>query len=206
MFICFVQNNSFGLLINVFSMPINQSEQYLKGLLEGNEKVIMLIYKKCYPSVASFVIKNNGNQQDAEEVFHDALYQLTARVKVRNFQIKSTFEGYMFTVCKNLWRKELNSKKKQVRNEGVFELVHEENDHSAFILEQERWDLFEEKIELLSDNCRQLLRDFFNKVTYDEIVKKFNYASSNTAFQRVFKCKKRLMELIKKDSRYKDLS
>ena len=187
-------------------MPIDQRVQYLKGLLEGDEEIIMLIYKKCYPSVVSFVAKNKGNQQDAEEVFQNALFQLTARVKVREFEIKSTFEGYLFTVCKNLWRKELNAKKKQVRNDGVFELIHEEYNHSAFIMEQERWELFEEKIELLSSSCKQLLKDFFNKVPYDAIVKKFNYASTNAAFQRVFKCKKRLAELIKKDSRYKDLS
>ncbi len=188
-------------------MSIKENQQYLNGLLTGKEKVILDIYKKCFPGVQSFILKNKGNLQDAEEVFHSALYQLTARVKVQNFEIKSTFEGYMFTVCRNLWRKELNSRKKRVRNEGIIELIsEEEQSQSDFILEQERWELFEEKIEQLSDNCKQLLREFFNKVPYDAIVKKFNYSSSNVAFQRVFKCKKRLAELIKQDGRYKDLT
>ena len=112
----------------------------------------------------------------------------------------------MFTVCKNIWRKELNRRKKQVRNEGVVELVAKEEDQSVFILEQERWELFEEKIALLSDNCREILKDHFNKVPYSEIVQKFQYSCENVAFQRVFKCKKRLTELIKKDHRFKSLS
>ncbi|SHI84457.1 RNA polymerase sigma factor [Aquimarina spongiae] len=180
-------------------------DNYLEGLLSGNDYVIKQIYEKIFPSVLSFVRKNKGTYEDAEEIFQDALFQLTVRVKVRRFEIKSTFEGYLFTVCKNLWRKELNNRKKVVRNEGVIELVQEEEKHSSFILEQERWELFEEKIKQLSENCMKLLREYFNKVPYDVIVEKFNYSSENVAFQRVFKCKKRLKDLIKKDSRYRQL-
>ncbi|WP_299432717.1 sigma-70 family RNA polymerase sigma factor [uncultured Aquimarina sp.] len=182
------------------------NDHYLEGLLSGDESVIDLIYKKNFQSILSFIKKNNGTYEDAEEIFQDALFQLIVRLKIRKFEITSSFEGYIFTVCKNLWRKELNKRKKRVRNEGAIELVVKENKHSSFILEQERWELFEEKINQLSDNCIKLLKDYFNKVSYDIIVERFNYSSQNVAFQRVFKCKKRLAELIKKDSKYQDLS
>ncbi|GAA4276850.1 RNA polymerase sigma factor [Aquimarina mytili] len=182
-----------------------QNNIYLEGLLSGDKNIIDTIYQKSFPAVVAFVKKNNGTFQDAEEIFQDALFQLTVRFKVRRFEIKSTFEGYLFTVCRNLWRKELNNRKKMVRNDGVVELVSEEHKHSSFILEQERWELFEEKIAQLSENCMKLLKEYFNKVSYSIIVEKFNYSSENVAFQRVFKCKKRLAELIKKDSRYQEL-
>ncbi len=183
-----------------------KNETYLEGLLSGNKVVIDQIYKKNFPQVIAFIKKNQGTYEDAEEVFQNALFQLIVRLKVRKFEITSTFDGYLFTVCKNLWRKELNIRKKKVRNDEVVELVSEAAKHSLFILEQERWELFEEKIAQLSENCMQLLKDYFNKVPYGIIVEKFKYASENVAFQRVFKCKKRLAELIKKDSRYHKLS
>jgi len=182
------------------------NDTYLEGLLSGDEKIIDQIYKRNFHRVTTFIIKNKGTQEDAKEIFQDALFQLIVRWKVRKFEIKSSFDGYLFTVCKNLWRKELNKRKKRVRNEGVIELLVEENKHISFILEQERWELFEEKMNQLSDNCIKLLKDYFNKVSYDIIVKKFNYSSENVAFQRVFKCKRRLAELIKRDSKYQDLS
>ncbi len=185
-------------------MQNTKNEFYLDGLLSGDEIVIDHIYKKAFPQVIAFIKRNKGTYEDAEEVFQDALFQLIARLKVRKFEIKSTFDGYLFTVCKNLWRKELNIRKKRVRNDGIVELVSEESKHSSFILEQERWELFEEKIQQLSENCMKLLKEYFNKVPYGIIVKKFNYSSENVAFQRIFKCKKRLANLIKKDSRYKD--
>ena len=186
-------------------MQKNNSQLYLEGLLSGNETIIKKIYEKNFQTIVALIKSNNGTYEDAEEIFHKALYQLTARVKVRNFEIKSTFEGYLYIVCRNLWRKELNFRNKQVRNDRVIELNSKQQNDSEFILEQERWELFEEKLNLLSDNCKGLLKKYFNKTPYKEIVKEYNYASENVAFQRIFKCKKRLSELIKKDYRFKNL-
>lgn len=186
-------------------MVIKNGINYLDGLRTGDEKIIKAIYRSMFPKVRHFVLKNEGEQQDAEEVFQNALYQLSIRLKLSDIEIKLSFEAYLFTVCKNLWRKELNSKKRWVRNEEVIALKSEENYHSEAIINQERWDLFEEKLELLSPNCKELLKDYFKKVSYDLIVKKFNYASENVAFQRIFKCKKRLGDLIKKDGNYEKL-
>lgn len=178
---------------------------YLEGLRTGDEKIIKAIYTSMFPKVRHFVLKNEGTHQDADEVFQNALYQLSIRLKVSNIEIKSSFDAYLFTVCKNLWRKELNSKKRWVRNEEVMTLRSEESNHSEAIITQERWDLFEEKLQLLSPNCKELLKDYFKKVSYDRIVKKFKYASENVAFQRIFKCKKRLGDLIMKDGNYAKL-
>jgi len=178
---------------------------YLNALLEGNEKIILSIYHDTLPKVQFFVKNNKGTQDDAKEIFQKALYQLTARVRVQSFNINTSFEAYLFTACKNLWRRELNNRKKEVRNDGVFELVSEEQDNSKAILEQERWELFEEKIASLTENCRELLKLYFKKTSYKNIVEKFNYANENTAFQRVFKCKKRLMDMVKMDVKYREL-
>ena len=179
----------------------------VSALIDGDEHTMRLLYDTLYPKVRSFIYKNKGTHTDAEEVFHNALFQLIARAKVHGIQINTSFEAYFFTICKNLWYKELNNQKKEVRNDGVFELKSkvEVNNHIESILYQERWDLFEEMFLSLSDNCQKLLKDYFNKVSYDKIIRKFSYATKNVAFQRIFKCKKRLTELIKMDSRFKNL-
>ncbi|NQY07783.1 MAG: sigma-70 family RNA polymerase sigma factor [Flavobacteriaceae bacterium] len=186
-------------------MSESNSNTYIEALCDGNERVILEIYKNYFSKTASFITKNNGTYEDAQEIFQLVLYQLTARAKVKKFEVKSSFEAYLFTACKNLWRRELNKRKKQVRNDGVLELLSEEEENGRSILEQERWELFEEKIAELSENCMKLLGAYFKKVSYKEIVQQFGYASENAAFQRVFKCKKRLTDLIKKDNRFKEL-
>jgi len=177
----------------------------IQKLSQGDDTTIKLLYDKLFPRVVIYVGKNRGSYEDAKEIFQKALFEIIVRIKTKGLEIQSTFEGYIFTVCKNLWLQELNAKKKRVRNDDIFELIAEEDMTIASIVEQERWELFEEKLKLLSDNCRKLLKDFFNKVPYNAIVKKFNYSNENVAFQRVFKCKKRLTDLVQRDNRYGNL-
>ena len=174
-------------------------------LVNGDNATLETLYKTLFPKVVIYINKNQGTYADAEEVFQDALFQTIARAKVKGLEIKSSLEAYLYVVCRNLWLQELNKQKKKVRNEGVFELKDEGDKTMECILYQDRWDLFEEKFELLTENCRKLLKTFFNKTPYSDIVKRFNYSSENVAFQRVFKCKKRLTDLIKTDVKYKHL-
>ena len=186
-------------------MTQKSSSLYLTGLAKGDTAIITDLYGNFFPKVRNFIIKNKGTSSDAEEIFQKALFQISVRLRVSNIEITSSFEGYLFTVCKNLWRKELNARKRWVRNEGVIERTSDITDPSQAIIDQERWELFQEKLEKLSPNCRALLKAYFEKVSYNEIVKRFSYASENVAFQRVFKCKKRLTVLIKEDVNYKNL-
>ena len=93
-----------------------------------------------------------------------------------------------------------------VTNSSVVELVDDDTDIAMATLEQERWELFHEYLDKLSDNCKQILKLFFKKVGYAYIVEKFGYNSETVARQRVFKCKNRLKELISKDKRFKNLT
>ena len=181
------------------------SNFYINALIDGNEKVVLKIYENIFPKVKYFIMNNKGNCEDAQEIFQKALFQLTARAKVKKFVIESSFEGYVFTACKNLWRRQLNNQKKEVRNNGVFELINEEQDNARAIFEQERWELFDEKLNLLSKKCQDLLNAYFKKTSYKDIVLMFGYASENAAFQRVFKCKKRLKDLVMADNKYQKL-
>jgi len=178
---------------------------YLNALLNGDTGKIVQIYKTCFPNIKRFVIQNKGKQADAEDIFQKALLQLTVRYKKEKFEIKSSFEAYLFTVCKNLWRRELNKHKKEVTIDGAIELKSEERDIALSSLEQERWEFFQEKLELISDNCKQILKRFFKKIAYKAIAIELNYNDENVVRQRVFKCKAKLTELIRSDEKFKEL-
>ena len=85
------------------------------------------------------------------------------------------------------------------------ELKNEERDIALSTLEQERWEFFQEKLELISDNCKQILKRFFKKIAYKDIAIELNYNDENVVRQRVFKCKTKLTEMIKMDVRFKEL-
>lgn len=184
---------------------MSDSERYLLALLEGNSNVIEEIYTLFFPKVKFFVIENKGKEIDAKDVFQDALLYLIIVQKEKELQVKS-FEAYLFTICKNIWRRKLKNKKEWVINHEVIPLIDRETDLSLFILEQKRLEFYQEKFQLLSDNCKQILGNYFNGMKYEEILIELNYSSINTVRQRVFKCKTKIIKLIKSDIRYKKLS
>jgi RNA polymerase sigma factor (sigma-70 family) len=178
---------------------------YLKILTSGDSKKIESIYSDNFLSIKRFILQNKGNTEDAEDIFQKALLQIAVRYKKEKFEIKTTFGGYLFTVCKNLWRRELNIKKNRVTNNTIDEHYSEERDSSLAIIEQKRQELFIEKLQQISDNCKTILTLFFSKTPYSEIVEQTEYSSETVVRQRVFKCKKKLTELIKSDKRYNSL-
>jgi RNA polymerase sigma factor (sigma-70 family) len=185
---------------------VTDNSFYLKALLDSDSKTIKAIYEDNFYKVKSFVTKNSGQQQDAEDIFQKALMQLAVRYKKEKFEIKSSFEAYLFSVCKNLWRRELNKSKFRVTNNAIIELKDDNQDIALAVLEQKRWELFSESLELISENCKQILKLFFAKTSYAEIRDKFNYNSETVVRQRVFKCKNSLKEYVKKDKRFKYLT
>ena len=178
---------------------------YLEALVKGDSKLLLQLYNKNFVKVKNFILKNNGASEDAQDIFQKALLQITLRYKKEKFIIETSFEAYLFTVCKNLWRRELNKTKREVTEFNFFEPYDEAKDFSLELIEQKREELFREKFNLLSDNCKKVLELFFSKLSYAEMIEVTEYNSETVIRQRVFKCKKKLVELIKNDVRYKSL-
>lgn len=186
-------------------LTMQESEKYLQALIKGNNKIILEIYNKFFPKINSFIMRNNGKEDDAKDVFHDALMYLITKHKEKTLVLGS-FEGYLFTICKNIWRSTIKNKKEWVMKDGVLPLVDKEDEQSLFFLEQNRLEFYQEKFQLLSDNCKEILGNYFNGMSYEDIMNDLSYNSINVVRQRVFKCRAKVVQLIKADSRYKKLA
>lgn len=184
-------------------MQKQDNSYYINGIANGDNRVLSEIYTEFLPYIKRYVIKENGTSHDAEDVFNQVLIQFFARLKVKRFEIQSTFEGYLFTACKNTWRRELNKKSKQrVTNDEYTEHISEATNFSQAIQEQEMWELYEEKFLELSENCSRILKLHLEKVSGKAIMEKLGYASETTVRQRIFKCKSSLIKAIRSDKRY----
>lgn len=180
---------------------MEHTERYINALIQGEDVVIKEIYSKIYPKIASFILSNKGKEEDALDVFHDALLYIIVTQKEKKTIIQS-FEAYLFVVCKNIWKKTLRNK---VIKTDILTLEEKETDLSSFILEQQCFDFYLAKFNVLSANCKDILSSYFNGLSYEEIVIEHSYASINTVRQRVFKCRTKLIELIKSDSKFQKM-
>lgn len=179
----------------------NVKDKFIEALLKNDNAIIVEIYERFFPKSLRFILQNKGTHEQARDIFQESLLYIVIGVKERKLNI-DCFEAYLFTICKNMWRRELEKQKKRVIKDGLTTLVDKDTDFALFMLEQEQLELYQEKFALLSDNCKEILALFFNDVPYEEIIKELSYTTINTARQRIFKCKNKLIKMIKSDNRF----
>lgn len=166
----------------------------IEKIKKGDETSLDFLYKKHYRMMVSMILRNNGSEQEALDIFQDALIVFWQKAKSDDFKLTSKISTYLFSVCQNLWRKELDRKRK-------FEESDKEGSEENNFEQQEMIKIIHDCINELGDSCKQILTyHYFDGMSMDKIAEKMGLANSDTAKTKRYKCKKRLDELIR--SRY----
>lgn len=190
-------------------MIVYSDEQILKGVLRHDNLILQYIYKQYYYKINYFVRKNRGNEDDASDVFQEAIIVIYRKLKENDivFQ-KSSFAGYLFSVCRFIWLKQLE--KRRIEREKLQDtLPFQENLYDENLVElvdkNERYSLYQKHFATLSPDCQKLMQLFYEKVSLREIAKIMGYKSENYAKTRKYKCKEILIKRIKQDTEFKKI-
>ncbi|MCD6355400.1 MAG: sigma-70 family RNA polymerase sigma factor, partial [Prolixibacteraceae bacterium] len=184
-------------------------EQILKGILRHDNLVLQYIYTEYYYKVSYFIKKNQGNEDDANDVFQETIIVIYRKLKENDIVFtKSSFHGYLFSVCRYLWLKQLE--KRRIEREKINDTLPFQDDLYddnlvELIEKNEKYSLYQKHFKTLGTDCQKLLQLFFDKVPLREIAKIMGYKSENYAKTRKYKCKELLITRIKQDTEYKKI-
>ena len=67
------------------------------------------------------VLKNNGSEDDAKDIFQEAVIVLYNKVQTGNFELSSKLNTFLYSVCRRLWLKRLNHQSRNAGNVKDFE-------------------------------------------------------------------------------------
>lgn len=180
------------------------AEAILEGLRVSDNNVLQFVYRKYFPVVRFFVIKNSGKDEDAQDLFQEALILIYTRLKDGPLNLSCAFNTYLYSVCRFLWLQHLE--KKHIKTEGLtdnhtfIELEPEFEDQAT---EQEQFRLYQKHFQSLHKDCQEILRLFLNKVPLKEIAQKVNIKSDKYLKKRKYECKEMLTKRIMNDPEYK---
>ena len=156
-------------------------------------KVFAKIYTDYFSSVEKFVIVNNGNKSDAEDLFQETSIILLKKLEEDNFILTAKLKTYLMAIAKNLWYKRIRDKKEFPGTaENYF---YEFYDDLDFYIEKEKSNL--EKLFYLmgriSKHCNRLINDiFFKAIPIEEIQQNYGYSSKHNAQNQKHKCLKQI--------------
>ena len=158
---------------------------------KGDEKALEVIYKKYYRMMTKLVITNSGTEEEARDVYQDALVVFWQKASSGNLVLTSKMSTYIYSICQNLWRKELERKKR---------LSNEEKDspQTMDFDTAEREKIIAQCLEQLGETCRKVLMYYyFDELSMQEIADRLGFANTDTAKTKKYKCKQKLDELVK---------
>ena len=178
--------------LRVFKSNLQMDEkEVFERIQKGDEKALELIYKKYYRMMTKLVITNSGTEEEARDVYQDALVVFWQKARSGNLVMTAKMSTYIYSICQNLWRKELDRKKR---------LSHEEKDgsQSMDLDSPEREKIIARCLDQLGETCRKVLMYYyFEEMSMQEIAEKLGFANTDTAKTKKYKCKQKLDEMVK---------
>jgi len=184
----------------------NGQIDYLKGIKENDFSILNKIYNDFGPSIVNYIKKNSGTLEDAKDVLQEGLMVIYKKLNENNLELSSTFEAYLYGVCRFVWLNKLKKKsKKEVTNQGFDTLTIEQQLLEDKLIESRRRILFQKKFEELTEECKTVLQLSFNGNSGKEIAALTGYAEDYVK-RKKYKCKEKLVRLIKADSEYSVLT
>ena len=169
---------------------MNEKEIF-ERICKGDEKALEFLYQKYYRMMTKLVITNSGTEDEARDVYQDALIVFWQKATSGNLVLTSKMSTYIYSICQNLWRKELD-RKKRLSSEEKDTSVSMDTDSS------EREKILAKCIDQLGETCKKVLMFYyFEEMSMQDIADKLGFANTDTAKTKKYKCKKKLDELVK---------
>jgi RNA polymerase sigma factor (sigma-70 family) len=178
----------------------------LAAILDGDTKGLARLHDDLFPFVRKLATENGGTEEDAKDLFSEAVMLVFYKANQPGFALTSQFSTYFFGICRNLWGSRIQ--KKSFRHVTIPDdakyMADETNDFEPDDV-PERRRLFDRAFGLLGADCQRLLSLFFDKLPMDEIARRMGYASEGYARRRKCQCKDRLTELVKQQPGFHEL-
>ncbi len=181
-------------------LPTEISDQeIIDGVSTGDSKAINRIYKSYFPSISRMIINNNGSEDEAKDIFQEAVMVLYDKITQQKFELSSKLGTFLYAVSRRLWLKQLTRKGNTASTSDIsdFEdLLKVEEDIEKHDEIEQRFDQMNIALSQLGEPCQTLLKDFYiANMSMQDIRDKFGYTNTDNAKTQKYKCLQRLKKI-----------
>ena len=91
-------------------MAAHQDQKYIDALVYNDTSLINELYQKYAGKIKAMILKNNGDETDAADVFQEALMSIYQKAKNDSFTLTCPLDAYLYLICKTRWINELKKR------------------------------------------------------------------------------------------------
>jgi RNA polymerase sigma factor (sigma-70 family) len=178
------------------------NEEVLNGIQTGrDDKVLEFLYDTVLPKVKQMVYKYRGSEDEAYDTFQEAILRFYHFVKQGKFDASHKAEAFIYTVSKNLYIDYMRRQNKSVKIESFKDEGSTQRDSPLEkMISEEKEAKVKALFSRLGETCNHLLMYcFYHDLPVKEICEKMGFGSEDVLKTKKYKCKQRLLQLIKED-------
>ena len=198
--------------------------------ITGNSDLFKDLYEVEFPRIRNYVLVNRGTEDDAEDVFQDVMELIVCKLR-NNLLNNQTLSSYVFRIGKNVWKRKIREKMHSIQypyiESSIFAACEQDRYYNDNQLDNDisfnnevqlsrEADLKESSesiknltikhFKTIKKSSRELLMLYLNNYDIDEIAEITGLYGENSVRKKLCKCRKSLLEQIKKDPKYVELA
>lgn len=187
-------------------MKTYSEDALISGIRNHRSVILEYIYETYYPVIEGLVVHNQGDREQARDVFQEAMIVVYNRIKSGNLQLTCKFGTYLYAVSKNIWMQERKKYLLHVEKLKHYPMVvNDPGPAEDPLLQKHLTQLFNKHFNDLSKDCQKILSMCFNHFTVEEIRIAMNYKDLHHAADRKYRCRKSLIKRLMNDPLFKQL-
>ncbi len=205
MFFIIKNNRNFLFLYNlkcyvVKLFKVFSDDRIIQGIKSQDTEVLNWLYDHYFPDVRRFVLRNSGTQDDAYDVFQEAIIVLYNQIKCDELEYRTDIKSYFLGIGKIMWRNKLSHTKtyEQLEDNILSESDVDVFNDPAFV------NLVQRSLKKLTNEECEVLNMFAQGMSYKDIADIMGYSSEVYARRKKYLSKERLIAIIKSDPEFSD--
>jgi RNA polymerase sigma factor (sigma-70 family) len=182
---------------NKLSSSVPTDREVVLGILNNSEDALNKLYVGYFPMILQFILNNNGDEDDAKDVYQEGIIVLYNKIKGGNFELSSKLKTYIYSVCRRIWLKKLAQQSRKTSNIADFEdVIATDDDVEQHEEKDQQFEKMQAALLHLGEPCKTIIQDFYiHNLSMQDICEKFGYTNTDNAKTQKYKCLQRLKKI-----------
>lgn len=178
---------------------LNTDAKVLDLIRKGDDEGLVMLYEANRKPIRAYITRNNGTEDDAEDLLQEAIIVLWERVRANRFEYNAQLSTFIYATVKNMWLRRLARMRRESPADIEAQTGRIEDASSLDIMiESEDARIIHEALTTLGEPCKTLLMLYYwEEQTMEQIAVALSFANADTAKSKKYQCKKALQKLLK---------
>jgi RNA polymerase sigma factor (sigma-70 family) len=171
--------------------------ELVEGFKCGDRIILSYLYRQNYQAVRSFVLANNGTDDDARDIFQEAMMAAWNNLLKERYESRDGkgFEAYLHRICRFRWLERTRSAASRYSSRLREEDMPDPDNSLNRLIRKEDIAQARQLLDRLGERCRKILYLFYyHKESMERIAGEMDLTADSAKNQK-YRCLNQLREL-----------